>query len=80
MSPYEELEKLKQRFRQLEEENQKLKEDNAYLQFELKELKDRIYGRRKKEDPPPRMEAPAKKRGALFGHLGWFRKTPGQDR
>ena len=54
-----------------------LKEENALLRLELKELKDRIYGgRRKKEDPPAKPEAPPKKRGAVFGHLGWFRKTP----
>ena len=73
-------EELLRRFCKLEAENLRLKEENACLRVEIKELKDRIYGRRKKEDPPPRMEAPAKKRGALFGHLGWFRKTPGQDR
>jgi transposase len=55
-----------------------LKEENALLRFELKELKDRLYGRRKKPDPPdpPAQETPVKKRGALFGHLGWFRKKP----
>ena len=77
MSAYKDLE---ERFRQLEEENLKLKEENAYLKFELKDLKDRIYGRRKKKDPPqpPQAEVPPKKKGALFGHLGWFRKKPGQ--
>ena len=69
MSSYEDLHK---RFRQLEEENLKLKEENAYLRVELKDLKDRIYGRRKKKDPPepPQVEAHPKKKGALFGHLG----------
>ena len=33
MSPYEDL---KKRFKQLEEENIRLKEDNALLKFELK--------------------------------------------
>ena len=56
-----------------------LKEENAYLRLELKELKDRVYGgRRKKEDPPAKDTIPPKKRGAVFGHLGWFRKTPGK--
>ena len=58
---------------------QELKEENALLRIELKELKDRIYGgRRKKQAPPTQDTTPPKKRGALFGHLGWFRKTPGK--
>ena len=76
MSPYEDL---KKRFKQLEEENLRLKEDNALLKFELKELKDHVYGRRPTKKDPPSGGAPVvppKKRGALFGHLGWFRKTP----
>ncbi len=76
MNPYEDL---KKRFGELTEENQRLKEENAYLKFELKELKDRIYGHRKRKDPPsesPQVQAPPKKRGAIFGHLGWFRKKP----
>lgn len=57
-----------------------LKEENALLRLELKELKDRVYGRRRKSDPPeaPPPETAAKKRGALFGHFGWFRKKPGK--
>lgn len=75
MSPYEDL---KKRFRQLEEENLKLKEENACLRVELKDLKDHVYGRRRKKDPPSESpKEPPKKRGALFGHLGWFRKKPG---
>jgi len=76
MSPYEDL---KKRFKLLEEENLKLKEDNALLKFELKELKDHVYGRRPKKDPPSggAPVVPPKKRGAIFGHLGWFRKKPG---
>jgi len=76
MSSYEDL---KKRFRQLEEENLKLIEENALLKFELKELKDRVYGRRPKKDPPSSAApvVPPKKRGAIFGHLGWFRKKPG---
>ena len=80
MSPYKELEELKQQFRKLEEENLKLKEENAYLKFELKELKDRVYGGRKRKDPlqPPQIQVHPKKKGAFFGHLGWFRKKPEQ--
>ena len=78
MSSYEDL---KKRFEKLEEENQKLKEEIAYLRVEIKELKDRVYGRRKRKDPPsdpPQAEEATKKRGAPWGHLGWFRKTPGR--
>jgi len=75
MNPYDDL---KKRFGELQEENLKLKEENAYLKFELKELKDRVYGRRRRKDPPSESpKEPPKKRGALFGHLGWFRKKPG---
>lgn len=74
MSPYEDL---KKRFKQLEEENLKLKEENACLRVELKELKDHVYSRRRKKDPPSVPPGvPPKKRGAIFGHLGWFRKNP----
>lgn len=75
MSPYEDL---KKRFKQIEEENQRLKEENALLKFELKELKDRVYGRRPKKDPPSPSApvVPPKKRGAVFRHVGWFRKKP----
>lgn len=69
-----------EKFKQLIQENDRLKEENACLRIELKELKDRVYGRRHKKDPPPPQTPvpPAKKRGALFGHLGWFRKAPGK--
>ena len=63
----------------LSKENERLTEENALLKFELKELKDRVYGRRPKKDPPSPSApvVPPKKRGAIFGHLGWFRKKPG---
>ena len=70
---------LEKKLLELAKENERLTEENALLKFELKELKDRVYGRRPKKDPPPSSAAPVvppKKRGALFGHLGWFRKTP----
>lgn len=69
--------KLRRILRELQEENKKLKEEIAYLKFELGELKDKIYKKKSgKDDPPPPAEAPSKKRGAPFGHLGWFRKKP----
>jgi transposase len=67
---------LEQRLLRLEEENKKLKEENAYLKFELEELRSKRYKTGKKP-PEHKAEAPApKKKGGLFGHIGWFRKKP----
>ncbi len=67
---------LEQRLLRLEEENKKLKEENAYLRFELEELRSKRYKTGKKP-PLGEPEAPApKKKGGLFGHIGWFRKKP----
>jgi len=63
----------------LAEENRKLKEELAYVKFELEELKSKRY-KSKKAKPPddttPAPPLPKKKRGGLFGHFGWFRKKP----
>jgi hypothetical protein len=70
---------LEQRLSRLEEENKRLKEENAYLRFELEELRSKRY---KTSKPPPadkpggQSSSPPKKKGALFGHIGWFRKKP----
>jgi transposase len=67
---------LEQRLLRLGEENKKLKEENAYLRFELEELRSKRYKTGKKP-PPGESDAPApKKKGGLFGHIGWFRKKP----
>lgn len=67
---------LEQRLLCLEEENKKLKEENAYLKFELQELRSKQYKTGKKP-PPGKPEAPIpKKKGGLLGHIGWFRKKP----
>ena len=63
----------------LAEENRKLKEELAYVKFELEELKSKRYKSKKTKPPddtPPATFAPKKKRGGLFGHIGWFRKKP----
>jgi len=62
---------------QLQEENKILKEENAYLRFELEELRAKRYksGRKKPLDNNSPAGIP-KKRGGLFGHIGWFRKKP----
>lgn len=71
--------KTRKIIKELQEENKRLKEENAYLKFELEELKGRLYKRKtKKKDPPTSPSEPAspKKRGGLFGHIGWFRRKP----
>lgn len=69
---------LETAFITLKEENKQLKEENAYLKFELEELRSKRYKTSKK--PPPANQGGAylfpKKRGGLFGHIGWFRKKP----
>ena len=63
----------------LEEENKKLKEENAYLKFELEQYKGKRYKTGKKPPAPPSDTSAAplpKKRGGVFGHIGWFRKKP----
>lgn len=60
---------------QLREENERLKEENAYLKFELEELRSKRYKSAKKK-PPDDTPVSSKKKGGLFGHIGWFRKKP----
>ena len=66
-----------QRLLELEKENEKLREENAYLKFELEELRAKRYSPKNKhldKDSVPKPKP--KKKGALFGHIGWFRKKP----
>ena len=64
---------------ELKVENEKLKEENAYLKFELDELRSKRYKSKKKPPDDPKVLPPVpKKRGGLFGHIGWFRKKPGR--
>ena len=60
------------------EENDRLKEENAYLKFELEELRSKRYktGKKPPSDNPVGPSCAPKKKGGLFGHLGWFRKKP----
>lgn len=58
------------------EEVQNLREELAYVKFELEELRSKRYKSGKKPSPD-NPEAPAsEKKGGLFGHIGWFRKRP----
>jgi len=73
-----EIQKILLRLKTLEAENEKLKEENAYLKFRLDELQSKRYKSKKPKPPDDAPPAPAspKKRGGLFGHIGWFRKKP----
>lgn len=55
-----------------------LEEQLAYVKFELEELRSKRYKSNKKKPPDNTPPAPpiSKKRGGLFGHIGWFRKKP----
>ena len=65
---------------ELRKENTKLKEELAYVKFELEELRSKRYKSSKKPplDNPDCSPRVPKKKGGLFGHLGWFRKKPGK--
>ena len=66
----------------LRTENERLKDENAYLKFKLEEFNVKRY----KSDKTPPADAGAtqdtpsapKKPGGKFGHPGWFRKKPGK--
>jgi transposase len=61
-----------------EKEIERLKEELAYIRFELEGLRSKRYKTGRKR-PPDELDTPApspKKRGGLFGHIGWFRKRP----
>ena len=73
-----EIKQILLKLKTLEEENEKLKEENAYLKFKLEESQSKRYKSKKikpPDDTPPAPSSP-KKRGGLFGHIGWFRKKP----
>lgn len=63
---------------ELRKENQELKEEIAYLKFELEEFRAKRYKFHKKppSDKPEDYSSVPKKRGGIFGHIGWFRKKP----
>jgi transposase len=65
---------------QYEKDIEKLKEELAYIRFELDDLRSKRYksGRKKPPDDTPPAPPSPKKRGGLFGHVGWFRKKPKQ--
>jgi transposase len=51
-----------------------LTKTNQTLTFQLKELKDKYYGRKKKKHEESSRRP--RKKGAPVGHLGWYRKKP----
>lgn len=68
--------KLYQRLLELEKENLRLREENAYLKFQLEEFRAKRYKPKKKPPEDEQPQAPPKKKGGLFGHLGFFRRKP----
>ena len=73
-----EIQKILLKLKTLVAENEKLKEENAYLKFRLDELQSKRYKPKRKppDDTPPAPSAPPKRRGGTEGHTGWFRKRP----
>jgi len=53
-----------------------LKEELAYLRFELEELRSKRYKTGRKPPKDEQGSRAPKKKGGLFGHIGWFRKRP----
>lgn len=83
------ISQLEEKVHLLEEKNRLLEEafkmaqgENAYLQLQLKELQNKIYKKNKtKKNKDNHMKGPGgsikpKKRGAPWGHIGWFRRKP----
>jgi transposase len=61
-----------------EKENKALKDRISLVEFELRELRAKLF-RKSKKKKPPEQDPPipsAKKKGGLFGHIGWYRKKP----
>ena len=55
-----------------------LEEQLAYIKFKLEDLQSKRFKSKKikpPDDTPPAPSTP-KKRGGLFGHVGWFRTKP----
>lgn len=63
---------------ELRKENKELREELAYVKFELEELRSKRYktGKKPPLDEPKGSSRIPKKKGGLFGHIGWFRKKP----
>ena len=72
-----EIQKILLQLKTLKAENEKLKEENAYLKFRLEDMQSKRYKSKKKppDDTPPEPSI-TKKQGGLFGHIGWFRRKP----
>lgn len=54
----------------------KLEEELAYLKFELERIREKRYRGRKRKPKEGEVKKERKKRGGVFGHLGWFRRKP----
>ena len=74
----EQIAKILVELSRLGQENERLKEENAYLKFKLEEFNAKRYKSNKTPPPDSPVENPSqpKKPGRKFGHPGWFRKKP----
>ena len=74
----EQVAKILVELSRLSQENERLKEENAYLKFKLEEFNAKRYKSDKTPPPDQPAENPSvpKKPGGKFGHPGWFRKKP----
>ncbi len=69
------------RCKEYEKKIEQLEEDLALVKFELEQLKEKRYKPTNKKFPESKVgqdnnPKTPKKRGGLFGHIGWFRKKP----
>jgi len=73
----DELKRVKVELAEVKKHNKELKEENRILKYDLAEMRDKWYSRksRKKEKEDGKEKEP-KKKGALVGHPGWYRKKP----
>jgi hypothetical protein len=72
-------EKLKALIKEKNEEIEKLKSENVLLEYEIKQMRDKWFSRKKKETSENNQEensSPRKKLGAPVGHKGWYREVP----
>ena len=56
-------------------ELEELQEELALVRFELEELRSKRYKGKKKPSDDDKPKRKPKKKGGLFGHKGWFRKS-----
>ncbi len=65
------------RVQEQEKKVQTLEAENAVLKYDLQQMREKWFSKRRKRDEAPEgSKRPPKKRGAPVGHPGWFRRKP----